>query len=74
MAEHEADAPSAYPQVHYVTAPLRSAARAAGNPEVVNLWAGEAYPLGSELPAADVVRGLHADARAAAARAAARLG
>jgi nitronate monooxygenase len=60
--------------VHYVTAPLRSAGRAAGDAEVVNLWAGEAYPLGAELPAADLVRRLHADARAAAARAATRLG
>jgi nitronate monooxygenase len=73
MAEHP-DAPSAYPEVHYVTSPLRQAARAAGNPEVVNLWAGQAYPLGSELPAAELVRRLHADARAAAAAAAARLG
>jgi nitronate monooxygenase len=73
MAEH-ADAPSAYPDVHYVTAPLRQAGRAAGDPEVVNLWAGQAYPLGSDLPAADLVRRLHDDARAAAARAVARLG
>jgi nitronate monooxygenase len=74
MAEHEADAPSAYPDVHYVTAPLRQAARAAGNPDVVNLWAGQAYPLGTELPAGDLVRRLHEEARAAVARAARRLG
>jgi nitronate monooxygenase len=73
MAEHP-DAPSAYPDVHYVTAPLRSAGRAAADPDVVNLWAGQAYPLSGELPAADLVRRLHDDARRAAARAAARLG
>jgi nitronate monooxygenase len=73
LAEH-GDAPSAYPEVHYVTAPLRAAGRAAGDPDVVNLWAGQAYPLGTELPAADLVRRLHDEARAAAARAAARLG
>jgi nitronate monooxygenase len=72
MAEHQ-DAPSAYPDVHFVTAPLRQAGRAAGDPDVVNLWAGQAYPLGSDLPAADLVRRLHDDARAAAARAVERL-
>ena len=51
-----ADAPSAYPEVHFVTAPVRAAARAAGDPEVVNLWAGTAYDLVRHEPAAAVVR------------------
>ena len=33
------------------------------------LWAGQAYPLAEELPAADLVRKLGADARAALAAA-----
>src|SRR3712207_2601143 len=37
-------APAAYPRVHYLTAPLRAYGRRTGDPEVVNLWAGEAYP------------------------------
>lgn len=66
--EHR-DAPAAYPHVHHATAPLRAAARAAGDAESVNLWAGEAYALAGEAPAADVVRRLGAEARAALAEA-----
>jgi nitronate monooxygenase len=73
LTEHAADAPSAYPEVHYLTAPLRQAARAAGDPELVNLWAGQAYPLGQEIPAAELVRGLHEDARRALRAAAERM-
>lgn len=68
-----ADAPSGYPQIHHLTAPLRAAARAAGDAEAINLWAGQAYPLAEELPAAELVRLLGADARAALAAAQARL-
>jgi len=66
---HSADAPAAYPEVHYLTAPLRRAARTAGNPDLVNLWAGQAHELAMELPAAELVALLAADA-AEAARAA----
>jgi nitronate monooxygenase len=55
MARHE-DAPSAYPHIHHLTAPLRAAARAAGDAETINLWAGQAYPLAEALPAAELVR------------------
>jgi nitronate monooxygenase len=64
MAEH-ANAPIAYPELHYVTAPLRRRGREDGNPELVNLWAGEAHSLAREVPARDVVRTLVADAEAA---------
>jgi nitronate monooxygenase len=64
MAEH-AEAPIAYPELHYVTAPLRQRGRQAGNPELVNLWAGEAHSLAREVPAADVVDTLVADTEAA---------
>jgi nitronate monooxygenase len=57
------DAPSAYPEIHHVTAPLRAAARADGDAEAINLWAGQAYPLAQERPAGEVVRTLAADAR-----------
>jgi nitronate monooxygenase len=73
MVEHT-NAPSAYPEVHYLTAPLRQAARAANDPDLVNLWAGEAYPLTRELPAAELVRELYQDAQRAAARASGQLG
>lgn len=57
MAEHP-DAPIAYPEIHHATAQLRAAARAAGDADGFNLWAGEAYPLARERPAADIVRWL----------------
>jgi nitronate monooxygenase len=59
MREHPG-APSAYPQVHHLTAPLRAAARAAGDADGVNLWAGAAFAEARELPAADVVEALRA--------------
>ncbi|NMR20949.1 nitronate monooxygenase [Cellulomonas fimi] len=65
LLEHSAHAPSAYPEVHFLTAPLRAAARAAGDAEAVNLWAGQAHPLGTELPAGEVVARVAAEARAA---------
>jgi nitronate monooxygenase len=73
MDEHDAGAPFAYPEIHYVTAPARAAARAAGDASAVNLWAGEAHELARELPAGELVRALADDARAAIARAAADL-
>ena len=61
--------PSAYPEIHYVTSPMRRAARESGDPDRVNLWAGQAHQLGQDLPAGELVRRLVADARAAAGRA-----
>jgi nitronate monooxygenase len=58
IREHEAAAPLAYPEVHHLTAPLRAAARAAGDPDGLHLWAGETYELARELPAAELVRAL----------------
>ncbi|TDC84384.1 nitronate monooxygenase [Actinomadura sp. 7K507] len=55
LTEHSAHAPAAYPDVHYVTAPLRKAAAAQGDPEGVNLWAGESYRSATETPAAQLV-------------------
>jgi nitronate monooxygenase len=70
LDEHTPFAPSAYPQIHHVTAPLRAHGRAVDDPEVVNMWAGQAYALGQAEPAADVVRRTVAEARAALDRAA----
>lgn len=74
MTEHEAGAPRAYPHVHHATSPIRAAARQAGDPDGFNLWAGQAHRLARELPAAEVVRILSGDARAALEAAANRLG
>jgi nitronate monooxygenase len=62
ITEHGAQAPAAYPQLHHMTRPIRTAAGVAGDPESMSLWAGQAYPLATEAPAADVVRRLHAEA------------
>ena len=70
LERHTADAPAAYPEVHHLTAPMRAAARAAGEPDLVNLWAGQAYPLTRGLPAAELVHVLAAETRAALDRAA----
>jgi nitronate monooxygenase len=67
MREHDAYAPRAYPAVHHVTAPLRAHARARGEAELLNLWAGQAHELARDVPAGRLVRELHAEARAAAA-------
>lgn len=73
MSEYGENAPPAYPEIHYATAPLRAAARRRGDPDLVNLWAGQAHELARAEPAADVVRRLTAEARAALASSAVRL-
>ena len=45
MERNSSVAPMAYPQVHYLTAPMRAAARASGEPDLINLWAGQGYEL-----------------------------
>ena len=57
MLEHP-NAPSAYPEIHYATAPIRAAARKAGDSDHVNLWAGVRHALAIERPAAETVRAL----------------
>jgi nitronate monooxygenase len=54
MVEHP-DAPSAYPHIHHLTAPLRAAAREAGRTDGINLWAGVNFGRAEELPAAEIV-------------------
>ena len=63
--EHSDGAPLGYPDVHHVTAPLRAAARARGDADGFNLWAGQAHALAEPLPAGELVRRLAAEARAA---------
>jgi nitronate monooxygenase len=74
LREHSHAAPSAYPEVHHLTAPLRAAARRRGDADAFNLWAGQAYALAGALPAAEIVVALADEARAALAEATTRLG
>ena len=57
MLEH-LDAPRAYPEIHYATAPLRAAGRQAGDSDVVNLWAGARHAMTVERPAAETLAAL----------------
>ena len=54
------DAPSAYPQIHHLTAPLRAAARAAGDAQRINLWAGTEFRRAEARSAASIVSALRA--------------
>jgi nitronate monooxygenase len=51
-------APAGYPALHHLTSPLRKAATAAGNPELVNLWAGTGYRHATTGPAGPILTGL----------------
>ncbi len=62
MRRHDPEAPPGYPHIHQLTQPIRAAARAAGDPEAVNLWAGQAYPLATPVPAGRLVERLWSDA------------
>lgn len=57
QAQHH-DAPSAYPELHHLTAPLRAAARRRGDADGFNLWAGQAHGLARAVPAREVVAAL----------------
>jgi len=61
MAEH-ADAPAGYPHLHHLTAPLRTAALAAGDAQVAHLWAGTGHATTRALPAAEITRDLAGEA------------
>jgi nitronate monooxygenase len=63
--EDHADAPSAYPEIHHLTAPLRTAARTRGDAHGFHLWAGQAHALAQPLPAAELVVRLALEAREA---------
>ncbi len=55
MRDHHAAAPSAYPEIHHLTSPLRRAAREAGDPDGFHLWAGQSHSRARSLPAGELV-------------------
>jgi nitronate monooxygenase len=65
LDEHTDAAPTAYPQIHHLTAPLRAHGRSIGDADLINLWAGQAYTLASDLPAAEIVHRVANEARTA---------
>ncbi|OBI77801.1 nitronate monooxygenase [Mycobacterium sp. E740] len=56
--EHEAQAPLGYPEVHYLTSPLRAAAVRAGDPHGVNVWAGTGFRKANPGSVADIMAAL----------------
>jgi nitronate monooxygenase len=56
--EHEADAPFGYPEVHYMTSPLRAASVRAGDPQATNIWAGTGFQKARSGSAADIISAL----------------
>jgi nitronate monooxygenase len=61
--EHDGQAPQAYPEVHHLTRPLRTAATRSGDASVPNLWAGTGWRQLTVEPAGVIVRRLGAEAR-----------
>lgn len=55
------DAPVGYPAIHHLTAPIRAAAAAAGDPERLNLWAGTGWRTARPGPVAGVMSRLLAE-------------
>ncbi|QIN29808.1 nitronate monooxygenase [Brevibacterium luteolum] len=53
--DYAAAAPAAYPQVHHLTKPIRTAAAKAGQPDWVHLWAGTGWQSAREEPAAETL-------------------
>jgi nitronate monooxygenase len=64
MREHDASAPSAYPQIHNATGPLRARARERGDHDAFNLWAGEAHELAQARTVGEIIGEMHVEARA----------
>ncbi|MFF1382551.1 nitronate monooxygenase [Arthrobacter sp. NPDC058288] len=54
VREHD-DAPEGYPALHHLTAPIRAAAAAAGDPERLNLWAGTGWRKAEAGPVSDII-------------------
>jgi nitronate monooxygenase len=52
---YEARAPLGYPAIHHLTSPLRKAAAAAGEPDLVHLWAGTGHRHASKEPTTDIL-------------------
>jgi nitronate monooxygenase len=56
--EHEAEAPFGYPEIHWLTSPLRAASVRAGDPHAVNVWAGTGFRRARTGSVAEILSGL----------------
>jgi nitronate monooxygenase len=58
ISEHDADAPFGYPEIHYLTSPVRAAAVRAGDPHGTNVWAGTGFQKAKAASVADIMSAL----------------
>jgi nitronate monooxygenase len=56
--EHEEQAPFGYPEIHWMTSPLRAASVRAGDPQAVNVWAGTGFRKAESGTVAEIMRRL----------------
>ena len=56
--EHETQAPFGYPEIHYLTGPLRAAAVRARDPHGTNVWAGTGFKSIRAAPVAEIMEDL----------------
>lgn len=56
--DHEAQAPFGYPEIHYLTGPLRAGSVRAGDPHGTNIWAGTGFPSIRTGSVADIMKSL----------------
>lgn len=61
IAEHDAQAPLGYPEIHYLTSPVRKASVAAGDPQATNVWAGTGWRQADSGSVAEIIDRLVAD-------------
>lgn len=55
MQAADPEAPNAYPDVHYMTAPIRAAGGKSGDASVLALWAGAGYQSATRRPAQQII-------------------
>ncbi|OMC37329.1 2-nitropropane dioxygenase [Mycobacterium sp. GA-1841] len=58
IAEHDAQAPLGYPEIHYLTSPVRKASVAAGDPQGTNVWAGTGWRRARSGTVAEIIAAL----------------
>ena len=56
--EHDAEAPFGYPEIHYLTSPVRAASVRASDPHAANVWAGTGYRKARTGSVADIIAAL----------------
>jgi nitronate monooxygenase len=56
--EHDATAPLGYPEVHYLTSPVRAASVKAGDPQAANIWAGTGFQKATTGSVAEIMASL----------------